>query len=573
MPIAPPAAVPRTRVPGVSRPGRAAVAAAGLCLVQAVLLAHTAWDKSDTIDEPFYLAVSIPQWLHLDLATNCESPALPRWGFALALRVVDPPLFDESSGRGRHPLWSRATPETRRNLFAARAATILITLAGGLFLWSAARRFGDGVAFVTHALWCFSPTVLANGALATLDAWVASLSCIVIWATMRLVTRPTPGRAVVVGIALALAAASKVTALGLVPVAAAVGAGSVWREGRERGRPWLRPLVAVAGGLALGFLVTLWAVYGFRFGVVDTARPCGKESGLASHLVGPLPFAPWFEGLLSQLVHGRRGHLSYLFGQVGAAGWWWFYVAAVAFKTTVGAQVLAVLRLGAWAKSRPPRTELLTDAALLAYPLLLVIVMSVGRAQNGIKYILPAFPFAMLWAGRALPDLRRAFGRWGVTAAAAAVLAGVVESMAVHPHHLMFFNVWAGGPEGGPRYLVAGDDWGQDQRRLGEWQRTAKPWRLFYTYYNGDPAHWGVVYEPPPCEPQPGFYALHAVEVHRPKRLRPGCLDWLTVEPPDARIGYSIYLYQVNKPRIARLEAERGRIAPFWRSGPEAGAP
>jgi hypothetical protein len=160
-----------------------------------------------------------------------------------------------------------------------------------------------------------------------------------------------------------------------------------------------------------------------------------------------------------------------------------------------------------------------------------------------------------------------------VAAGAVVLLLGAVEALAVHPHHLMFFNVWAGGPKGGPRYLVAGDDWGQDQRRLGEWQRTTRPWRLFYTYYNGDPAHWGITYEDPPCAPQPGYYALHAVEVHRPKRVAPGCLDWLTVEPPDARLGYSIYIYQVNKPRIERLAAARGTAEPFWRSGPAGRAP
>jgi hypothetical protein len=542
-------------------------------MVQTALLVHTAWDKSDIIDEPHYLAVSIPQWLHLDLATNCEAPALPRWGFGLALRLVDPPLFDESSTRGRHPLWSRATPEMRRNLFAARLATILVTLAGGLFLWSAARTFGEGVALVTYSLWCLSPAILSNGSLATLDAWVTALACVAIWATMLLVRKPTPGRAALVGAALALAAASKVTALGLVPVAVGLGAWALRRECREQGRPWARSLVSLMGSLATGFLATLWAVYGFRLGYVDTAWLCGRESGLPHHVFGPLPFAFWVEGLLAQAVHGRRGHLGYLFGEVGATGWWWFYVAALALKTTVGAQALAVLRLAAWVKSPPRRQELLTDAVILAYPALLVAVMSLGKAQNGIKYILPAFPFAMLWLGRALPDVRRAFGSRGLALVGAALLAGTVEAMAVHPHHLMFFNVWAGGPEGGPRYLVNGDDWGQDQRRLGEWQRATRPWRLFYTYYGGDPAHWGIVYEDPPCEPQPGYYALHAVEVHRPKRVRPGCLDWLTVEPPDARIGYSIYLYQVNKPRIERLKAERGTRVPFWRSGPGVSAP
>jgi hypothetical protein len=544
-----------------------------LCAAQAALLARTAWDKSDTADEPHYLAVSVPQWLHMDLASNCDSPTVPRWAFGLALRLVDPPLFDETSPQGRHPLWSRPSREMRRNLFAARLATIVVTLLGGLLLWRAAGAFGTGVGLVTYALWCFSPSVLASGSLATLDAWVTASACAAIWATLRLVHEPTAVRAAVAGGILALATASKTTGLGLVPVVVAVGSWAVIRECRRQGRPWARPLAAQWTALAAALVLTVWVAYGFRFGYVDTARVCGKESGLPSHVIGPLPFAYWFEGHLFQALHGRRGHLGYLFGETSSGGWWWFYLAALALKTTIGAQALAGLRLAAWAKSPPARRELAIDAVILAYPILLVTAMSLGKAQNGIKYILPAFPFAMLWAGRALPDVQRAFGRWGLGAACAALVAGTAESLAVHPHHLMFFNRWAGGPGGGQRYLVSGDDWGQDQRRLGEWQRTTHPWRLFYTYYNGDPAHWGIVYEEPPCAPQPGYYALHAVEVHRPKRTAPGCLDWLTVESPDARLGYSIYLYQVNKARIERLVASRETTKPFWRSGPAGPSP
>ncbi len=247
-------------------------------------------------------------------------------------------------------------------------------------------------------------------------------------------------------------------------------------------------------------------------------------------------------------------------------GWWWFYLAALALKTTLGAQGLVLLRLAAAWRRPPTRREWTLDLVLLALPLLLLVVMSAGRAQNGIKYLLPAFPLAIVWCARVWPLAVAAFGRAGLLAATVCLAAGAVESLRVHPHHLMFFNLWAGGPEGGPRYLIHGDDWGQDQRRLAAWQRQERPWRLFYTYYAGQPLHWGVSYEPPPCTPRPGYYALHAVEVHRPRRIAPGCLDWLTVEEPDERLGYSIYLYLVTRARIARLVAERDHVRPFWTS-------
>jgi hypothetical protein len=59
-------------------------------------------------------------------------------------------------------------------------------------------------------------------------------------------------------------------------------------------------------------------------------------------------------------------------------------------------------------------------------------------------------------------------------------------------------------------------------------------------------------------------YALEAIEVHRPRRIEAGCLDWLTVEPPDERIGYSIYIYRVPRDRAERLRKVPSRV-PFWR--------
>jgi hypothetical protein len=530
-----------------------------LVAIQAALLLRTAWDKSDTVDEPHYLAHAVLQWREADFDSNCDSPALPKWGYALVLRLGDPILFSERQDVGRHPLWSKNERGARRNLFLARLVTILVTLAGGLFLRAAASRYGARAASLSHALWCFSPTLLAHGSLATMDAWVTSAMCLVAWMGLRFVESPGPGRALAVGAAFALAAASKFTALAAVPVLIGLGAAVLRRSG------WG---VVLRTGLAacLAFALTLWTVYGFGVGALDTARPCGVfESRLPDLALGPLPAAPWLSGLLAQLGHGSGGHLGYLFGEVRFTGWWWFYLAALALKTTLGAQALAALAL--WRRLSLGRAlPWGVDLALLAFPAILIVGMSLGKTQNGVKYVMPAFPFLMLWGARVLASLEP--GSWLWRGAVAALMAGAVESLAVHPHHLMFFNLWAGGPEGGPRYLVHGDDWGQDQRRLGEWQAQTRPWRLFYTYYNGSPKHWGISYEPPPCSPTPGYYALHAVEVHRPKRIGAGCLDWLTVEPPDARLGYSIYLYLVTRDRIQRLERNRDSPAAFWRSAP-----
>jgi hypothetical protein len=198
--------------------------------------------------------------------------------------------------------------------------------------------------------------------------------------------------------------------------------------------------------------------------------------------------------------------------------------------------------------------------------------MSAGRHQANIVFLLPAFPCIALWIASGVSEAGvKARGLRMPVALALLLLLGAVEGLRVHPHHLMFFNLWAGGPSRGPRFLIHHEDWGQDRRRLGIWQRENGYSSIFYAAYGHRPEHWGIVGAPVPCEPTPGIYALHAVEVHRPLfSLRPGCIDWLTVEPPDERIGYSIYIYRVDERRIERLNA-RPRDRVFWSTGRRKG--
>jgi len=569
MPSSDPSPLPAGGAPSRRGSRRSWLLALALAAVQLALLASTAWDKSDTADEPYYLFHSL--WLakKVEFSTGCEVPPLPRWGWAAALRVADPAIFAGGSGYLPNPLWERDYDQMRLNLMAARMTTGLLTVLAGLLLWWMAwGLFGPAAAALTHALWCFSPTVLAHGALATLDPWAADLTVLVTWCVLRFVREPRPGRAAILGLALGLAATSKIPTVGLAPVVALVGGWAVWRR---HGRGLARPLAAAVAACALAGLLTVWGVYGFTVGYVPAAHGCTPAASPDQALVGfPVPFPMYLQSGLNQWRHGQTGHYNYLFGETSSDGWWWFYLAALALKTTIGAQLLVLIRLAASVRTLD-RRGWAVDLALLAYPALLFTIMSLGSTQNGIKYLLPAFPLFLLWLGRGAPLARRAFGRWGTRAVVAAVVVGTAGSLAVHPHHLMFFNLWAGGPDGGPRYLIHGDDWGQDQRRLAEWQQEnhlRQRRHFFYTFYNGNPDAWGLLWRHARCEPTVGTHALQAVEVHRPKRVEAGCLDWLTVEPPDLKLGWSIYVYRVDAARLERLAAERDTKTPFWRSGP-----
>lgn len=557
--------------------------ALALALVQAVLLLGIARDKSDTVDEGSYMASAAALWAHRDFQYLCGSPVLPMWGFALALRTVDPALAATPRTAPLDTVVGGSPAAFRRRLLAARGATVVVVVVAGLALWSAARRFGPRAALAAQALWCFSPTILANGALATLDAWSAALACAVLLATIRLLERPTVLRAAALGGTLAGAAATKITTLPMILVLGAVAVTRGMMASPAGTRPASAssappvesdrrsPARVLAGACTVAFFVTLWVIYGLTVGAVQLGAPC-TPAAAGVPAIGPLPFPAWIEGAAFQILHGRKGHLDYLFGAVSRSGWWWFYLACLALKLTLGAQAIAVLR--GTTLLRASRHELALDAALLAYPVLLLVLLSAGRHQANVAFLLPAFPFVMVWAARALGGAPPLLGARGRAVFAALLLCAIGESLRVYPHELMFFNVWAGGPEGGPRYLVHREDWGQDKRRLGKWQRRHGVDRLFYAGYGSNAELWGVVGDPVPCTPTVGTYALHAIEVHRPQfSLTPGCVDWLTVEPPDERLGYSIYMYRVDAARLERLRRERATARPFWRSASAPPAP
>lgn len=529
-------------------------------IAQAVLLCSTAWDKADTIDEPEYLMGALAQWTRGDFTPNCHAPAIPRWGFGLGLRLSDPNLFEEwreAGSEGPAALYSRPYDQMRRNLFAARTLTIAVAVIAGFFLFRAAEILAPGAGLLAQILWAFSPTTLAHGSLATLDMWAAGWLGVALWFMLSVDWRKTPFTFIMLGLAIGLAAGSKLTALPFAGIAVVYAWLALRRAGGSVGQSALRIGLIVASAAGV-----IWASFGFTTGIVDLANLCGTGRGVGEGRFGPVLAPLWIEGWLLQVRRGQVGFYNYLLGETSRTGWPWFYAVVLALKVTLGAQILAALAVVHRVR-RGSGLAPLVEAALLLYPLLLLVGMSLGNTQAGVRYILPAFPFFVVWLA---VQARRLAAAGPALAASVVVLFGAsaFESLRIHPHHLMFFNVIAGGPEQGPRYLITSEDWGQDQRRLAVWQAENGVKRLFYSRYTRSPESWYITSRQAPCEPLlSGKYALHATEVHRPKRVRAGCFDWLTQEPPDERIGYSIYIYRVDDARLERLKKGVSGLA-FW---------
>nr|MDQ3330731.1 hypothetical protein [Planctomycetota bacterium] len=167
------------------------------------------------------------------------------------------------------------------------------------------------------------------------------------------------------------------------------------------------------------------------------------------------------------------------------------------------------------------------------------------------RYVLPALPFAFVWAGRCASFATNLPGRMLVIGC---VVATAASSLWVWPHSLSYFNEAAGGPANGWKHLLdANIDWGQDLPALAAWQQEHPEATPLYLATNNQlaPEIHGLEYERAPSWPKPGWYAVGLTELYKPESR----VKWLRDRQPVDRIAYSMLIFHVPpEPRGVQSE-------------------
>jgi hypothetical protein len=200
----------------------------------------------------------------------------------------------------------------------------------------------------------------------------------------------------------------------------------------------------------------------------------------------------------------------------------------------------------------------------LFLPATIFMVMSISSNLNiGLRHVLPVYPPLFVGVGWIIA---LAWRRWGwkiVGTAAAAIGVGLaVESFAIAPDYLTFFNVAAGGQRGGLYRLGDSNlDWGQDLPLLAEWQKANPDVPLYLSYFGMvDPAFYRIRYlnlpggyELNPSSHQPPPRSVTAISatklqgVYMNEGLMPLYSAFLEYEP-SAVLGGTIYVYDFRQP-------------------------
>jgi 4-amino-4-deoxy-L-arabinose transferase-like glycosyltransferase len=543
-----------------------------LALLGALLLLHTAWQKSPTWDEPGYfgLGAYLLQTGHWDVPASCSHPPLAFYLHSLPVffypidwspwrypqgKAGDLDFLRSADLRRGNALLLNAGYAGERLFFFCRATSLVFygLLALALYRWGCRLRRSQG-GLLALGLLALCPNALAHAALINTDFAFEAAFALAVCAFYLLLQAPSALRLAGAAGGLGLALGSKLSALVLLP---GLGLGLAWflvfaspgqRQRLEalqwwpRGGVWGRGAALYLGVVAGGFLV-LWGLYGFQV-------------------------EPYLLTLRSQRGDLAAGHEAYLLGEYSTQGWWYYYPLALLIKTPVPALIL-----GGWGLWRAVRNRAgWAECGFLVWPPLLLLGLFVAGGKDiGLRYVLPVYPFLFLLATQVLPaggiDWRQLLAQgwrgWRAWVLALCCLWYAFGTLRNHPDHLAYFNELVGGPDQGYRYLVDSNlDWGQDLKGLKAYldQRCADRIKLSY-FGTVDPALYGLQYEwlpsfylpaPPDARavlPTTGLIAVSATNLvgvymdgyGQGKDL----FTWLRAYEPVARIGHSIFVYDI----------------------------
>ncbi|MEZ5354699.1 MAG: phospholipid carrier-dependent glycosyltransferase [Bryobacteraceae bacterium] len=511
-------------------------AAIAIVTAMAGVLTYTASLENQTYDEGVHIVAGMSYWSTGDFRLNVEHPPLAKLLFAL------PPMasglrFDAASPHWAQPdqtalgsdFLYRSSVGADTILALSRGVTIGLTamLGLGIAYWTR-HRFGPGAGLFALCIYALDPTFLAHGRYATTDVPVTFFSFLSVAAWVEWLD--TGGKKWLFGAAVlfGLAAATKFSALYVIPVHAGLGVAAWVGRRRTTGET-----MAAAAAVAASGILICSAAYGW-----EGLQGRGPENFPPGH--------PYMTGLRTLAQHNQEGHAAYLLGSIGSSGRWDYFPTAFAIKSPVGTLLLLAPALAAFGRIAR-RDGWLVPAALLAYPTTYFALSMASNINIGVRHLLPAYPFLIVLTG-AWWSLRGL--RWRI--AGAGLLASIaVEDIRVFPDYLAFFNAAAGGKDAGPRYLLDSNiDWGQDVKKLGVFLKRhgieSIPAALFT---NADPAYYGVHTVAMPVEPEgiaamKGWAAISVTELHGVYHNPPRYGRFKSLSPV-ARVGGSIYVYDI----------------------------
>lgn len=415
-----------------------------------------------------------------------------------------------------------------RMLIASRTITLLLAILLGFYIYRFSTvLYGEKSGIISLTLFAFSPEMLAYSGLIIPDMPLAVFSFIAVYYFWLCRENDSMRNRLLAGVFLGLALLSKFTALLLLPIFAALCAVIMATEKKN-----MSGTVSIVMAVAI---LILFAGYGFDI-------------------------SPFILGVQFQLEHAGIGHNSFLMGEYSTNGWWYYYIVVFLLKTPIPILVLSSLALVLYLAKHLTRR---IDALFLLAPVFAIFLLfSIKHQSIGLRYILPVYPFLFVFIGSlTLYGDKMRYFVFGLTAL------HISASLLAAPHYLAYFNQFVGGADNGYKYLVDSNlDWGQELKGLKKYMDKQKVKRITLSYFGVDsPERYGIeydwlpsyhLYNPKPDSepemPEGQLVAISATNLHGIYFDDRNTFAWLKDYEPVAKIGYSIFLYDISAERMRK---------------------
>lgn len=511
-----------------------------LLLVLFAQMATSVIMKSPTFDEPAHLFQGCLTWRY---GFSSDRPIYWLTGFP-CLFAPALPTFDSqlsASVSYRNEFFQRLDFPVDALLFPARVIVMELTLLLGaiLYRWGKVTIKGAG-GLLALGLLAYDPNILAHGSLCTTDL-VATLFFTL---TLYLYHQALNGRRVV----------------------SAVAAG-VSLDLTLRSKPSAPVLLLMLGLMTLSWSRrghSLWKRLGYQALVLLSVLLVASLAhwGLSGFSLQEIPFIFQFQSLRGSvafatetLVSGPTqapGWPAYMLGRRSFKGWALYFPLLLAVKTSLPVLIASLIGVAWLVKER--RWYLLATFSL---PVWMLVAYTRLALNIGYRHLLPAIPALILLSAYALKRLSQ---KWPWVAGLFLLWLGI-GSLSSYPHYLAYFNEIAGGPAGGIRFFTDSNlDWGQDLKGLRLWMESHRIDEVYLSYFGStSPETYGIRYRPVELQPEaghgegftaiapaPGIYAISATNLTGQYLWEnPTVFSWFRYHSPIARIGHSIWVFQV----------------------------
>ena len=500
-----------------------------------------------------------------DFRLNSTQPPLIEELAALPLLFLSPVLpLDHSSWVNieRDPFGFqflyRYNSDANRIVFWARVPIVMLSVLCGIlvFIW-ARELYGEKAGVFALFLYAFSPNVLAYSQIVTADLGVTFFILLAMYRFYKFLKKPKLKNILLAGIALGLAQAAKVTALILIPLFFIIVLYR-WLKMKDR-----RYIIGLGSIYALCVMVIFASYFGeikpLLKNDVDVPEKIEYISKAANILFPgneaikkklvdfalnrPIPFATYIMNILSStnLIFREEIFKVFLAGKWSTTGWWYFYPAVFLFKTPLVTLILIIIVLLNF-KALRPRNRL-SEAMLISFPLLFIIISLCSKLQGGVRYILPLYPFIFIYVSKIvnLKIGKRIVFNSLIFLLCFWYLTGTIRT---YPYYISYFNRIAGGAENGWRYLRDSNiDYGQGLISLADYLKRNNIDRVKLSYSGtADTAYYGIKAEGVDkkdfLRPQQAVYAISVNNIDSFK--------WTKTLKPTAKAAYSIFIYDLR---------------------------